>query len=465
MKKIFLYVFAVLSVSALFTSCDDDTLKMPDIQPETKEFAMTDFAAILSKVVHNNKQVRELLKKEAIDGDGNIPYESVRDVSINGITLHNILIANSSTERLKNIETMLPHLNIYFPNITMFGKTRENYDAGNSELPVAVPMPQEDLLFVGEQLADILTKEDVPDFHVLVVKEECAATNADRKDISTDYISGTLKDAYKTFNREDASNYSQAYQRDFAYYGMTPDGTGGEFDANVKEYISYIEVNPDIYHRISDDNNERFDMVWTGNTYTFKFMVAKSTDNNTMVLRANLRPDDIWDFDINDANVRGAAFNSSKHVYTVNTYKLKAKRYYFLSDEMSLGSWNLADEAVSRYFDIEEEDESNLLDNVLNFSWKRLSPACFNGDRKLVLGAGTNIKNGLGYEANIITDLIDGNTIVSKPISDKSNMLGSLMMYYTDPLVKSIANDGTYLLHEYNTGCITFAIAVTDRTK
>lgn len=467
-KRIFLHVFAVLGALALFTSCgdDDDSLKMPDMQPETKEYAMADFAVILSKTVHDSKPVRELLKEEAVNGDGNIPYESVKDRPIDGTTLRRMLIANSSAERIGNIEAMLPQLNIWFPDILKFGKTTKNYDADDAELPVAVAMPQEDLLFVGGRLADILTKEDIPDFHVLVVSDRSVMTNTDRKKIHPNYASITMKEAYRTFNSDGADNRSRAFQRDFAYYGMTPDGNGGEFDGNVKEYISYMEVNPNSYSHISDDSNERLDMIWTGGTYTFKFSVAKSTGSRPLVMRADFRPDEIWDFDIDDAKVRGAAFNGSKHVYTVNTDKLKAKRYYFHPDDMSFGAWNLAEEAVSRYIVIEEEDAGKQTEAPMKFNWRRLAPACFDGGRKLVLGEGVSIKNGLGaLEYEITTDLTDCKTTVNMPESDSADVLGSLTIDYADPLMNGFGDNFVCLLHEYNTGSITFAIAISDRTK
>lgn len=96
------------------------------------------FAKILAKAVKNDPNIRAFLKEEALkqfDNDYDVLYQIVKDKKINGLeTLHEKLVkyANSQNE-LENIESKLPLLTIFIPNLPNFSPEIWNT---NTEIPL-----------------------------------------------------------------------------------------------------------------------------------------------------------------------------------------------------------------------------------------------------------------------------------------------------------------------------------------
>lgn len=453
-------IFITILCMYLCTACNDDDILTPAQTFNTKEQSMVDFACILSKIVYDNTEVRELLKNYGSSGDGNIAYQSVKMANLNGVTMRDILVKNSSEKQIHDIENALPKLNILFSSIGIFNINAKNYDVCDATLPVVVKTRQGNMMYINGYLADMLYGEDIPNFHTLVITEEDDdITVSDKQTTITDEV---MKKAYEYANSSTPNGKQGILQRDYLYYDITQDKTSGMFNGTHNEYIRYIDVEPRLYSLISDEKEERLDMLWTNGTYLFRIDVLKSDHDRAVTYRIRLRPDEIWNINLDNSSKRPAVFDKNKLVYTIDTDRLTTKRHYFTPQELPLGAWNLAKEATRRYITVLEEDYGQNVETTNNIQWYKLDPKYFNGDRKLFPGVGTYMKTGLGSEkTTIITDGVYAEwSVIGMEQSDRSDQLGCTSIDYSDQLVKSLDSDGRCCLQEYSIGAIKFAVAV-----
>jgi len=263
----------------------------------TKEAHKERFAAVLSKAVYEREDVRAFLKKEALvqfDKNYYVFYPMVRNKKIGEETFREVLLGHSSEEEIREIEQNVPLLNILLANIPMLGVKPEEMDTTEEEIPVAVARESATSLYLNGTNEGDLEKGEVPGFHLFVVNENKRVTPiraSMQKMASTQEnmgraIPGTsfaFKDpnydgtkvevqpllwrpaenvdekaavAYHHFHRDDGSLYQRAYQRDHIYYGITPQNRVGSLNRSVKEYISFIEVNPSVYFKIADQEGD-----------------------------------------------------------------------------------------------------------------------------------------------------------------------------------------------------------------
>lgn len=469
MKKA-INVFMSVMFMCLFSACGDDvTFEAPVLEPDSKEEMMAEFASILSKTVYENPAVRMLLKQCGEAGDGNIAYGSVKDMYVDGVPFRDRLVENSSEMRMKKIEMMLPELGILFPDIRLFDVCAGNYDSRDAELPVAVKTGKGDIVYVGGRFADLLSGEDIPGFHVLVVTEGNGKDGMNggkhkAEDIGSDMnLTGNeaMRKAYECAGK-DGTDGDVVLQRDYLYYGITADHPSGQFNTLRNEYVSYVDIDPKMYGFMSDEDGETLDMLWTGGRYVFKMNVMKAGCDEALVVKTALRPDEIWDISLDGASVRPTAFNGTKKIYRIDTDRLAAKRHYFAPDELPLGGWNLAEEAVSRHIVVEEEDFGHGKRQTMEFNWRRMDGNCFDGDTKLMAGIGNYVKDGLGTNGTTVTTNKTHTEWGAVCIvgTDRSDVLGSTTVHYDDPIVRTLGTDGSCRLQEYGMGGIKFAIAV-----
>lgn len=515
MKKLNLFLLslfmAVCSIVGV-TSCNNEDSyyneneSSSDVMDVSKETLLNEFAKILSKTVYTNREVREFLKKESIrqfDKNYDVLYAGVKDKVVGSNTFRSILIENSSKEFIENIEKYVPQLNIFFSNISMFDINAENYNCDDAELPVAVSNTNETSLYFNGICANKLQKGEVPCFHTLVVNEnERVIVNKQTRgngeiytfispnfdntrttraiNLSPNGIGRKALEAALIFNKNDNSSSSKALQRDYVYYGMTPTSTQGAYDHNSREYITYIKVNPTSYFQIADvqedgENStdpyvknftaerkvndfteaELIDIMWTKGAYNFRIEVAKSTQSQPEVLMVPLKPEELWNFNM-DRNYRhSTTFRHSKYTYKIDPRNFTAKRHYFSKNLLSLGKWNLAQESLTRYIHIQEVDPSQTIESVCEYEWTKVSNSKFKGEVKLSLGLGdgSNLNGEIGSEITN-TNTTREKTTVKVTRETKSDDLGGVTIYFYDPLVEVPALQP----HEYNTGTVCFGI-------
>lgn len=541
MKKEFL----ILMSAILCFSCSNEEL--PNQEPKNdnihtraysndnteKDSLKCAFASVLSKVIHERQDVREFLKDEAVkqfDKNYDILYAKIKNEKINGTSFRDILLSYSSDEIISDIEQKVPQLNILLPEIPMLEIYPEEYDSSDKEVPVAVSKKNETVLYYDGTCTNSLKKGEVPGFHIFVVNEnsrvivhpETRATGAsftfkspnfdgtNKQTIQTRQIAQTRQsvetrstntttrsvteessvvgqsaiNAYQYFYKNDGSINSAALQRDYIYYNITPQRTSGSLNQNVSEYISFLEIDPKAYFKMSDQKNsdstnddphikensvsqkkkdfteaELIDKLWTKGAYDLRIEVVTSTKGNPQILHIPLKPNEIWNFNLKRDYRHSTLFRHSKYTYTINPDNFTAKRVYLTSNQISFGKWNLAEESIYRYVTFIEEDEDGLESEIsYTYDMTKVNSDKFNGDVKLEVGLGeSKLTGGTSTEVSSSTTTKESKTIKVRR-NEKSDDLGSITIYFYNPIIEKKLSDGLYQIQAYSTGIVTFGI-------
>lgn len=114
------------------------------------------------------------MKEEAIkkfDKNYNVLYYLVKDRKIKEKTFRELLVETSSEEQISQIENNVHLLNILIPEIALFNIKAENLEIKDNEISVAVKKENGTYLYLNGKMEMIVPKGEIPDFHVLVVRE------------------------------------------------------------------------------------------------------------------------------------------------------------------------------------------------------------------------------------------------------------------------------------------------------
>lgn len=543
MYKTFLKTAIGVVLTASLFSCSNEIedLNTPsadvfNTSPKPKQEIMTEFAKALSSVVSENQDARELIKTEALkkfDKNYDILWDEIKDKSIGSCTLREAIAKKTSNEFIMQAEEKIPLLNILFPEISMFGISPEKYSSNDNELPVVVTTPETNLMYYAGELTDEIKKGDIPAFNVLVVNENSrvevdntATRGANRtwkfideafdgtKNESTTRgsyvlygdVSDRLKEAYNYFYKNDGSNQSKALQRDYIYYGMTPQKPQGSFNYNVSEYISFIEVDPKAYFVIADQKGgsgrndamfrnegetrmvvskkradftkeELINEIWTRGCYNFRFEIQKSTQS-MMAVYVPVQPSDIWDFNEMEHReyTHSTAFRHSKYTYTIDVLYFSPKRYY-LPHPISLDRWDLREESLCRFISVYEEDDAEEQEYTSEYEVTMIKSSKFNGDLKLELGLGKTTSSGMNINGKGNVDISIENSTQNTTRTKKvetikrkmdSDPLGSTRIYFYEPIVENKINQNFaniftityYEVKTYTCGPLSFGLNV-----
>ena len=422
MKKRFFKAITFTVLSFCLLNCSNEIEELNSTSSSsystaTKEEIITDFAKVLSAVIAENQDARELIKTEALkkfDRNNDILWEEIKNKNIGSCTLRDAIIQKSSKEFIMQAEEKMPLLNIYFPEISIFGVSPEKYSSNDNELPVVANTPEKDLIYFGGKVSGEIRKGDIPAFNVLVINEnklveiDETSTRGSIRKYKLKYedfgkpqndkvtrngseicpsvsfgISERLKQAYNTFNKENDIKY----QRYYAYYGITPQKTTGTLNSDYAEYIHFIEVSPKAYDIIADQANvtgrtdpmfsngkteievskqksdftfnELVNKIWTSGSYVFRFEIYKSTEKEAIVKTVAVKPSEIWDFhEMEHRTYKSSGlFSHSKYTYKIDLNDFTTKKYY-LPTPICLGTWDIAEESIYRKVKIWEEDDS-----------------------------------------------------------------------------------------------------------
>ncbi len=535
MRKLFL-IFGIVGFLLSACSNDDyfnenanDVLKNNErisvLNAKDKEKFLVSFAGVLSKATYERKDVREFLKIESLkqfDKNYDVLYYLIKDEVVSGESFRDILISYSSKETIEDIETNVPLLNILIPEIMFFDVKPENLDTEDKEIPVVVSRDSETSLFLNGEKELSLQKGEIPDFHVFVVNENSRvvapvdikgslkSTGVKSIMFKSPNYDGSLKEqeesttksalvrrhlvgskeilAYNHFNKDDGSIYQKAFQRDFIYYGITPENKSGNLNRSVSEYIRFIEVDPRTYFKIADQTGtgsnsddpdikdftasqekrelskeELLDRMWTKGSYDFKFEIVTSTKQHPQIVYVPLKPNELWNFNIKHTRRHSTAFRRSKNYYKIDPNKFTSKRVYLDYRQISFGKWNLSEESIYRYVNVMEEDESISKTSTSTYESTRVHTSKFNGEAKLSVGLGdVTASGGASAEVTNSNTIKQSNTvtITRKELSDN---LGSIKIFFYDPIIdgrRRRSRRRAYYVHTYNTGYVKFAISV-----
>lgn len=248
---------------------------------DNPESAKSRFGEILSSATYKNKELRQFLKEEALrqfDKNYDVLYAKVKDTKIGGNSFKAILNQYAKPGELDEIFNLVPNLNIHVPKISMFNISAENLNIDDEEIPVVIPQQNSNILYLNGQVVDSIAAGDVPAFHVFVINNnsrvfvnrntrssiqpyefideafngEHAIRRTRNSVVNASLVGQKAVEAFKLFNKNDGSNQSIALQRDYIYYGMTPNSTKGSLNRSVTEYLTFIEVDPKTYFKIAE---------------------------------------------------------------------------------------------------------------------------------------------------------------------------------------------------------------------
>ena len=526
MKKLLLFF---LSTITFISSCTKDDLKFNEnanrvkneqiINRENNEKYLEEFAEILSKVIYERQDVREFLKTEALkqfDKNYDVLYYLIENRIIGDETFRNILISYSSQEKIESIEKNVPLLNIYLTNLEIIKIKAEDLDVSKPLIPTAVNKKNNVLLYLNGNLEMTLKNGELIGLHTFVVnqnkrvllpKQSLKSFGANVKKeiefISPNYdgknsrntsklkfqsvgLPKCMTDAFIHFNKIDNSMAQQAFQRDYIYYGITPEKTSGQLNYNVAEYIDKIKVDPIGYNIFIDQTSElpngdptvtqetiitpnqlfydqQVSKMWSEGAFNFKFEILNSTKATEQVVYIPLRPEEIWNLNIKSSKIK-YFMGLEYYIYEMDPKKFTA-REVTLENLVYLGKWHISDEALHRTVRIYEDDpgatETRTIENTLTHAKKQN----FNGNTKLNIGLKDVGDVTVGGSADITITTTDQHK-KSWSITEKKDAdpLGEVKIYFYDPLITAVKPHyqfgHIFERKEYNTGVVAFSILI-----
>ena len=299
-------LFVVMAVA--IASCQkSDKFKIEEaqeVQGNGASAAQENFAIALSKAACQHKEVRDLLKREALlqfDNDYDVLYQKVRDVELGKLgTFRDVIVSYMSDESvMKNIERLIPGLTIYVTDITWLdpdGFCAENWDTEDERLAVTFQSANGrcvKLFANGYDLGEI-EEGTIPGGPVLIVKDnerikasvptKAGEVNFEFKDdafngietkgrydghYSTSWIAGQAnnsdpsdKMALFSLNQlnpdilkayEEFKDHPYAVQNDYIFYGLTKSNTKGPLRNDVRLRIVRFKISPDSFYELVDD--------------------------------------------------------------------------------------------------------------------------------------------------------------------------------------------------------------------
>lgn len=507
------YLIYCLAIALLSTSCSNEVSTFTEVensaQTMTKQDAKEKFAKILSKAVYNRQSVREFLKNEAIkqfDENYDVLYYLVKDEMIDGQSFRDILKTYSSEAEIQKIEKALPLLNILLPEMLIIDIKPEDLDVNDPAIPIAVANDSCANIYLNGSQEGIVESGQMPGFHLFVVNEnsrveipsystrsgdkKCIvfkSSNYDRKkNVATRSVasSSTVGDkairAYNYFYKDDGSNEQMAYQRDYIYYGITPQNQTGRLNLSVREYLTNLEIQPSVFGIISDDTkgdeeakndpyikqgqvgkrggsghseSKLIEIMWTKGSFNFKFEIIQGNATTPSVVLIPLRPHEIWDFNIEHYRKHGTLFRKEYNRYTIYPDRFASKNIDLAKFNASLPKWDITKEGLIRYINVYEEDVSANKEYIEEYEVTKGDTSNFNGGLKISLGP-IKIDFGGNKNSNTITHQ---KTTIKVTRQEDSDYLGTVPVYFYDPII--IGKEGSnYKLHTYSTGSVNFSI-------
>ncbi|MCH7409124.1 hypothetical protein MM239_06945 [Belliella sp. DSM 111904] len=512
-----------LLLSFLSISCSEDMILERNSTSRSenavlKEENLVKFAIILSKAVHQRMDLRDFLKEEALkqfDRNYDVLYYLVKDEVIGDESFRDILISYSSTQELESIERSIPLLNIYLSKIEFFDVLPENLDTNDADVPVIVSKSSENVLFYNGNEELTFDKGEVPDFHVFVVNENTRVTLPENSHmlrgrkglnfrspiydginpnsvgqvetaIGIENVDFKSLEAFKHFYKDDESINRKGFQRDYIYYGITPEKRQGSLNLGVTEYIQFLEIDPVVYYDISNQRNaeiyngdpfvnntvavrksrkgfseaELVNKMWSKGAYNFRFEVF-TTEGSPLIVYAPLRPEEIWDFNIDHTYRNSTWLRKGKHTYKIDPSKFTSKKV-FLPHPVTIGKWDIRNESIIRYIKVYEEDQGlEVLEKDVNEMFF-VHKSNFIGSSKISLGLKNEVNEEVGV-FGVVNSPMTKSKFIEHQIyrSSESDYLGHVKMSFYDPVIDAVdVSNNSVDVFTYNTGVVKIGILV-----
>ena len=561
--KNFLILVTLLAVVSLLISCNtmidenaDFTLLETKAIDLTPEDAQREFAIILSKAVCENSSLRHFIQDEALkefDNDLDVFYPLLKDKKVDGHrSFRDVILSYTSEQRLSSIENALPLLTIFMPNLSFTkGFNVHTWDADEKEVAVSYMLGNRysTFYFNGDSVTS-LKKMEIPCFPYMVVK------NNERLKVSPSSRVGESGVSYEliddVFNPEKSKRpktrtsdfgdyvnvemidsqyiestasivrsneldprvcmaYSLAAnvdggQRDFIYYGINDNITGGTpgqlhrnygeklfkfrfvsnlcyddiTDAGFTDNLDPVLADEDHGNFLSNRTNpvpdsilaEYFSDVWTSGNFEFLIQVKQGNDDGTVSsLSKIIDVPPYMLFQVGSVHYyhdEGSLWTHSHYQYKLFPEDLLPK--WVNVDEVAddplfimPGEWDLMSKSLRLLVTIEEIDPSRTYQQAITISNE------YADKRDFSLNATLNeyIKTSAGIS---LTETTKNTSTTTISYSDGNDHLGEDVVKYYDKILlsragpTSLGNVQKFNIKTYNTGRVKFMIvpACTD---
>lgn len=531
-------MLALLPTLALFSACSEDVETSQQVEtasitqisndlsiPE----AQKEFAIVLSKAVYNNEEFRSFIKGEAIkqvDNDYDVFYPIVKDKEVvAGKTFRNILLENGiNSERLNLIEHTLPLLTIYVPDLSLFTNiSANNWDTEDREVPVTIADKNKSVaLYCNGELSDSLESDEIPDFHLLVIKDNeriCQSATRSGGEILGNYqfidkafdgINNPQKIQKETRTASDVNidgDYLPAYQlpsgvisawnvmkstdlslqRDNIYYGLTPQKTEGKLNRTINEYLYRFQIDPKAYFQIADQRgtedkhddpmvdknrtttNMKVDLsddevikrLWTDGNFEIHFEVFSGNKTATpynQKFTFNVAPKDLFDIKIQRTRKHHTMFRHTKYTYRIDPSEM-GRKWYVIREHSGYDA--RLDTWNLEQTSLEKFFAVSEIDESESYTKSFTIENTYTSNFKgEISGGDSDIKYGLGYNAS---NSQKTTSTVSVQVNKASDELGTLTASFYDPvIIEYNQSKGGYRLKNISNGTVTITLLPMD---
>ena len=471
-KKAALYAGLLILFSLLSCSNDDNDSPDPLPHPPNNSDLKIEFAKGLLSAMKESKDLRDLLKDEALDmfkknsyyKDYDLLYKSIKDKKLeNNLSVNKLMAKHlGGKDSLEQILSKNRTLAILVPELPNKSFSAKLWNTEKDVPAVAILTDEKDIPFIGvDGTKKYIQKNHIPGFPILVIKDderdiisksqndnpEKQAT-AMRASFQSNSNENTVakKDepfiTYEDYKKAYENNSQKGWQRDYFYYGITPKNTNGSFNNKWKEHITSFSIEGG-----DKEIKDKLYYSWAEGAFEFRITANFINKYNHTEIKKNqvtnyfaVRPNELFDL----------------------TYK-KSGDYYVITESSSktidvslpLFAWDLHKYSSTIKISVEEVDSPEKYNKEVTEEIKFAANFEFKGDSLK--------KKGLQFG----NKKLDTKTITHYVINhSKSSFLGEADINFGDAVVSENKN-GKKEIKEYSAGICKFKImpVKTSRTK
>ncbi|MRX67742.1 hypothetical protein SAMN06265349_105115 [Flavobacterium resistens] len=453
-----------------------------------------EFGKALVKSLSESKSLRDLIKNESLkmfDNDYEVLYQMIKDEKLeNNLTVRQSILQNLGNEDLLNkIELNNPTLTILVPELPENSFSAKLWDTQNQIPKVAISLhTSNDVPIINlDGSEEIIKAQYIPSFPVIVLKDNERivinnnSTNKNLKTNSVAVINGTsykfLDDCFDgskkinntarivvipaldptvvtAFNTYTALNVD-GWQRDYIYYGITPNTPKGPFKYDFQETIKTFSLEGDLasaHDKISDQTGDPNLPVkaisgnigasitsWTGGNYEFKIRIIVNGKNGVgseIIKYFNARVQDLFDFNY-----------VMKHI---TVYERRLNGFKKMNLNIPIFNWDLDQYASTIKIDIEEMD----LTETTVLTESRAVEFASNFGVEVSGSIQEYVKIGLKYGTS---QKVNTTSTVQRTFTQGNDLLGDVIVNFADNVIIS-RQPNTYTTREYSSGLYSITV-------
>lgn len=530
MKKLILLAIAISMIAGCTKEQFDSTeYSTQPVSKQEQENAIKDFSAILSQAVAENKDLRTFIKETALqqfDMDYDVFYPYVKNQVVPGDdrTFRDILLQYSEDPaHFEEIETSLPLLTILVPDWSYLGCfSILDWNPESSEIAVGFETSSGNKpIYADGELVGSLQDGAIPDFPTLIVKKSDRMRQAnpltksngeefefiddsfnaalhpktkvshEHSDVTIDGIPDVsnfipeenvpniLKETYKKLKDE-----PYAVQRDYIYFGISPDQPVGRENYHYKEYIHKFKFhNTDALKNGALDDGDDFiaqDPKWeykqnyaaksaeqlrnhfySDGAIELKFTIIipmkdGSVFQTSKVVGANFG--DVFAIDKANLDYRHRTwFCKDWYVYTIDDSYIHPKWY---TVDIDLPRWNLGSDSDIMSIYIEEIDPSETIKKEITVRYNESETTEIGGGADVGVDVGVEISGNISvnHSQTSENERMEKTTIETTAGSDE---LGIISIYFVEPVVLGEKTENAqegYLINTLSCGSIDMMV-------